>query len=563
MKQMGFAFALAAASLAVVAAPSLAITAGQVDDFQDSTTQSWGGGDQLTTPTGGPLGAGDIFLHLESFGGGSTGSKLATTNSFQWSGDYTAAGVTQLGVDILNPNTSPVATPLNIRLVLFGTLGSRWSSTVGTLIPADNQWHHAVFSLASADMTLVLGSQTFPQVISNVVTLQIRYDQGAAPSSGGTTFAGTMGLDNITAISGPATLRWNNTGGSGDGLTWDVATNQNWRVAGAPAVFRNGDFVIFDDSNNGNYNVALNTAVTAGSMSVSNSAGAYVISGSGGVGGTGGLTKTGTALLTLSTANTFTGATGIDAGTLTLSSAGSLASTSITIAAGATANFNGSLAAAAVVNANGSTSFGGNTGITLLNRPLAALNIGSGVTSVVAASTFPFTPVALKPSALTFASGTAKLNLTNNEVVTAATLASLVARIVSGQIFTSSTGGGLGSLDLGSGQAEVRFTLLGDTNLDGNVDVTDLGNLASSYGATSGATWVQGDTNYSGGVDVTDLGNLASNYGGSLAAGPSVLITSSEQTSAATAVPEPAMAACLALFAPAFLCLRRRARRRN
>jgi hypothetical protein len=86
----------------------------------------------------------------------------------------------------------------------------------------------------------------------------------------------------------------------------------------------------------------------------------------------------------------------------------------------------------------------------------------------------------------------------------------------SGQLFTSTAGGVLGYLSLASGQTQVRFTLLGDTNLDGHVDVTDLGNLASSYGAGSGAVWVQGDTNYDGAVDVTDLGNLASNYGGNL-----------------------------------------------
>src|SRR5206468_12811637 len=119
-------------------------------------------------------------------------------------------------------------------------------------------------------------------------------------------------------------------------------------------------------------------------------------------------------------------------------------------------------------------------------------------------------------------------------------------------------GGASGSLALDPTRTEVRYTLLGDTNPDGQVDVTDLGNLASSYGVTSGAKWVQGDTNYSGSVDVTDLGNLASNYGGHLATGPSAgapsaMVASSLASvagaSGGAAVPEPTSLALIGIAA--------------
>jgi len=96
--------------------------------------------------------------------------------------------------------------------------------------------------------------------------------------------------------------------------------------------------------------------------------------------------------------------------------------------------------------------------------------------------------------------------------------------------------------------------------------VTDLGNLASSYGAGSGASWVQGDTNYDRAVDVTDLGNLASNYGGSLATGPSAggsaFVASSLATIAtgSSAVPEPTSLGLLAVGAIGLLGGRRRRR---
>jgi hypothetical protein len=57
----------------------------------------------------------------------------------------------------------------------------------------------------------------------------------------------------------------------------------------------------------------------------------------------------------------------------------------------------------------------------------------------------------------------------------------------------------------------VRHTLLGDATLDGNVDVADLGKLATNWQQTQ-RRWSQGDFNYDGTVDVADLGLLASNW---------------------------------------------------
>jgi len=187
------------------------------------------------------------------------------------------------------------------------------------------------------------------------------------------------------------------------------------------------------------------------------------------------------------------------------------------------------------------------------------------VTVTITPSSFPFTPTILQPATHNFADSSAKLNLTNNEAILNEPLATTVGRITSNQIFSTSTGGGIGSLSLGPAQTEVRFTLLGDTNLDGSVDVTDLGNLASSYGATSSALWVQGDTNYDGAVDVTDLGNLASNYGGHLATGPSaggaeVMVAGTLATVATggAAVPEPTALGLLGIGAAGLFGGRRR-----
>ncbi len=56
----------------------------------------------------------------------------------------------------------------------------------------------------------------------------------------------------------------------------------------------------------------------------------------------------------------------------------------------------------------------------------------------------------------------------------------------------------------------VKFTYLGDANLDGAVDISDLGRLATNW--QTSADWSGGDFDYSGFVDISDLGRLATNW---------------------------------------------------
>src|SRR5581483_7536640 len=55
----------------------------------------------------------------------------------------------------------------------------------------------------------------------------------------------------------------------------------------------------------------------------------------------------------------------------------------------------------------------------------------------------------------------------------------------------------------------VKYTFKGDANLDGKVDVSDLGRLATGWQTSQ--NWTGGDFNYDGLVDVSDLGRLATN----------------------------------------------------
>lgn len=178
-----------------------AVALHQTDNFQDGTVMNWGGGDVVSNvSTGGPSGAGDRYLQIVSKGGFSAGSKLAADNSVQWFGNYQAAGVNELTVDLLSPASNGINLP--IRVVIFGPTGGRLTSTTPFLLPDDGAWHHAVFPIGPSDLVNVSGTDTYSSAIAGVSNLMLRYDD-SPPSPGGTTFAGTLGLDNITAASVP------------------------------------------------------------------------------------------------------------------------------------------------------------------------------------------------------------------------------------------------------------------------------------------------------------------------------------------------------------------------
>jgi hypothetical protein len=139
------------------------------------------------------------------------------------------------------------------------------------------------------------------------------------------------------------------------------------------------------------------------------------------------------------------------------------------------------------------------------------------------------------------------------------------------------TGYGIGFADgadrvatgLSSGQIEVKETLYGDINLDGEVNGTDFGILAAHFGQNVTGGWEEGDFTYAGKVSGTDFGLLASNFGKS-ATGVAVSLPASDWAaldSFAAAnglladVPEPTGVGFLGVAAGATLIRRRRARR--
>jgi hypothetical protein len=108
-------------------------------------------------------------------------------------------------------------------------------------------------------------------------------------------------------------------------------------------------------------------------------------------------------------------------------------------------------------------------------------------------------------------------------------------------------------------QILVRYTLRGDANLDGKVDIQDLLRFRANAGTTNQAQWWQGDFTYDGKVDIQDL--LAFRATAGAPAVPSDLSMSdllADTFNYVSAVPEPAATSLLALGGALALLARRR-----
>ena len=239
--------------------------------------------------------------------------------------------------------------------------------------------------------------------------------------------------------------------------------------------------------------------------------------------GTAPLTKTGDGTLVVNAANTLTGSTSVQQGTLQLANAAALASSRIVPLAGGTVSLAPYL----------QTTVGG-----LAPSAGGLVDLGNGLVTVASG----LTPTDLVTAIV---AGRGDGSWTGTSGITSSVAATDVA---------SSIPRGVGWLDNGDGTVTAAFAAPGDTNLDWQVDVLDASNFLSfgKFDTSLPSTWLEGDFNYDGVVDVLDAADFfgtglydAGSYNAPVGA------------SGIAAVPEPS-AWSLAALAGAVLLWRRR-----
>ena len=145
--------------------------------------------------TGGPNGADDNFLRVESTGGSGDDSKLVTFNNAQWQGDYISAEITYISMDVRNSGSNIIL----LRLAFEGTNSSslRWSSTNPIAVVPGQGWQTIVFPIDENSLTYLSSGFTYNQAFNNITEVRILHND--APDWRGDAIDATLDIDNIQA----------------------------------------------------------------------------------------------------------------------------------------------------------------------------------------------------------------------------------------------------------------------------------------------------------------------------------------------------------------------------
>ena len=126
MSTKHFLWALAIVCLS--AGRASAVSIGLSDTFEDGTTDNWrinllGMGNNAFQPvnvtSGGPEGLADNYMLMTSSGLAGPGGRLVALNPAQWAGDYVAAGIRKISMDVNNLGS----TDLFLRLLFEDPMG--------------------------------------------------------------------------------------------------------------------------------------------------------------------------------------------------------------------------------------------------------------------------------------------------------------------------------------------------------------------------------------------------------------------------------------------------------
>ena len=310
------------------------VTLAATDTYSGATTVA--GGANLIVDSGG------ASLSAITMNGGSSFIENVATVGGQWNLTNNLTFVDGSPALVINfSNTlSTTTAPLNIN----GNIN--FSSTLSLVLNGNALIPTGTYPLISWTGT---SSGTAPTSANANVTINLAGITATVVQGGN--------VIDLVVSSGTAPLTWN----TGSGV-WNTGA-ANWQGG---ALYKDGDAVTFPDTSASSpITVTLNSVVAPSSVTFANSSKNYVLSGTGGIVGPGGLSLSGSGRVSISTTNNFSGPTTINnGGTLVLDFTG-----------GATTNLiSGS---SALTLGNATINLLGNASITN-DQPFAATTIQSG-----------------------------------------------------------------------------------------------------------------------------------------------------------------------------------------
>jgi len=268
------------------------------------------------------LGSGDLYVGALNkatvFAGAISGSGRLIKNgsaALTLTGTSTHSGALLVNSGRLNFSGSSAAS-LTVgssgRLAGTGSTTGSLTMNGGTLVLAGGA---TTQSLTANGVTFGSGTTVWfeSEPVDGTVYDVLTYGSGGVSSLGNLTVLarGTLTDDTVnhklTFTAASSTRTWNTTSGA-----WDLGVTANWLEG--DHVFTNGDRVVFGNISTDAV-VSLSGTLKPGSVAVNNAANQYTFAG-GAIVGDMGLTKTGDGTLLLNNANSFTGGTRVNGGTL-------------------------------------------------------------------------------------------------------------------------------------------------------------------------------------------------------------------------------------------------------
>ena len=187
-------------SISIEGDSSHAATLAYSSDFETGNKDGWQhpvpSGNQTSIQMDSPF---NDFLLVTASGGAGPGSRLVVPNlTAPWIGNYTAAGITGVRIDLVNNSGSTLSMRVGIE---GGASGNRWTSTLPlTLNPSDRGTF--TFDINSSSMTSAGGSD-FTAAIADVTQIRILHNPTAGDFKGANA-SGSFIVDNITLVPEPS-----------------------------------------------------------------------------------------------------------------------------------------------------------------------------------------------------------------------------------------------------------------------------------------------------------------------------------------------------------------------